>query len=56
MNRGPIVLSIEEVEYLLDQLPPPGSGDAVAEKLREKLSLLLSDLRKNAEGMGKGTR
>ncbi|KAG2172485.1 hypothetical protein INT44_006658, partial [Umbelopsis vinacea] len=51
MNRGPIVLTIDEAEYLLDQLPPPSKDDdAMVIKLREKLSLLLSELRKGAEG------
>ncbi|KAI9287661.1 hypothetical protein BC943DRAFT_318576 [Umbelopsis sp. AD052] len=27
MNRGPIVLTIDEAEYLLDQLPPPSKDD-----------------------------
>ncbi|KAG2180847.1 hypothetical protein INT43_008426 [Umbelopsis isabellina] len=51
MNRGPLVLSIDEAEYLLDQLPPPDKDeDALVSKLREKLSTLLTDLRKGAEG------
>ncbi|KAL2913292.1 hypothetical protein HK105_207170 [Polyrhizophydium stewartii] len=63
MNRGPIVLSIEEAELLLaslvltwphaqDLLPPPDKDeDAVVTKLRERLRLLLKDLRKDAEGL-----
>ncbi|KAI8583466.1 hypothetical protein K450DRAFT_223840 [Umbelopsis ramanniana AG] len=51
MNRGPIVLTIDEAECLLDQLPPPSKDDdALVTKLREKLSMLLSELRKGAEG------
>ncbi|GAB5589444.1 hypothetical protein Unana1_04344 [Umbelopsis nana] len=51
MNRGPIVLSIDEAEFLLDQLPPPSKDeDALLTKLREKLSTLLTELRKGAEG------
>ncbi|KAK4538248.1 hypothetical protein CDCA_CDCA16G4273 [Cyanidium caldarium] len=40
-NRGPIVLNLDEVEYLLDQLPPPPE----ATHLRERLSSLLTSLR-----------
>ncbi|KAK7202591.1 hypothetical protein BZA70DRAFT_98382 [Myxozyma melibiosi] len=52
MNRGPLILSIEEAEYLLDQLPPPG-GDPLATKLRERLLEFLKEVRKGAEGTGK---
>ncbi|KAI7848824.1 hypothetical protein BDC45DRAFT_574436 [Circinella umbellata] len=51
MNRGPIVLTIDEAEYLLDQLPMPDrEEDATVTKLREKLRELLTELRKGAEG------
>ncbi|KAI8063511.1 hypothetical protein BC940DRAFT_335899 [Gongronella butleri] len=51
MNRGPIVLSIDEAEYLLDQLPPPDKDeDPMVTKLRTRLSDLLAALRKGAEG------
>ncbi|ORX95063.1 hypothetical protein K493DRAFT_315201 [Basidiobolus meristosporus CBS 931.73] len=51
MNRGPIILTIDEAEYLLDQFPRPDpEEDPMVTKLREKLELLLSELRKNAEG------
>ncbi|KAI8928351.1 hypothetical protein BC831DRAFT_448946, partial [Entophlyctis helioformis] len=51
MNRGPIVLSIDEAEYPQDQLPPPESDeDSLVTKLRDKLKLLLTELRKGAEG------
>ncbi|KAI8812133.1 hypothetical protein BJ742DRAFT_768695 [Cladochytrium replicatum] len=54
VERGPIVLSIDEVEFLLDQLPPPDSDeDPMVTKLREKLTLLLKELRAGAEGTGK---
>ncbi|ORZ00414.1 hypothetical protein BCR43DRAFT_521452 [Syncephalastrum racemosum] len=51
MNRGPLVLSIDEAEYLLDQIPPPDRDEEpVVTKLREKLQELLTQLRKGAEG------
>ncbi|KAH7344005.1 hypothetical protein B0J17DRAFT_644979 [Rhizoctonia solani] len=51
MNRGPVVLTIDEAEFLLDQVPPPSSDeDPMVTKLRTKLSELLSGLRKGAEG------
>ncbi|KAI9208593.1 uncharacterized protein BJ171DRAFT_419404 [Polychytrium aggregatum] len=51
MNRGPIILSIDEAEYLLDQVPPPEPDeDPMITKLRQKLSMLLAELRKGAEG------
>ncbi|KAJ3050588.1 hypothetical protein HK097_008414 [Rhizophlyctis rosea] len=54
MNRGPVILTIDEAEYLLDQLPPPSADDdELVRKLREKLKLLLQELRKDAEGVGK---
>ncbi|KAL1935777.1 hypothetical protein VTP01DRAFT_4917 [Rhizomucor pusillus] len=54
MNRGPIVLTIDEAEYLLDQIPPPEKDeDPTVTKLRQKLSELLTELRKGAEGRGK---
>ncbi|ALO60330.1 hypothetical protein CNA04265 [Cryptococcus deneoformans JEC21] len=50
MNRIPVVLNIDEIEYLLDQLPPPDKEeDPVITKLREKLKLSLQEVRKNAE-------
>ncbi|KAK0439752.1 hypothetical protein EV421DRAFT_1818153 [Armillaria borealis] len=53
MNRGPIVLTIDEAEYLLDQLPPPSSDDEqFVVKLRRRLQDLLADLRAGAEGTG----
>ncbi|KAJ3115688.1 hypothetical protein HK098_006882 [Nowakowskiella sp. JEL0407] len=54
MNRGPIVLSIDEAEYLLDQIPPPEKDEEpFITALRRKLKLLLEELRKDAEGVGK---
>ncbi|KAK9384044.1 uncharacterized protein V2V93DRAFT_363410 [Kockiozyma suomiensis] len=52
MNRGPIILTIEEAEYLLDQLPPPGDNP-LANKLRENLLAFLKEVRKGAEGTSK---
>ncbi|KAL4257887.1 hypothetical protein AB1N83_010598 [Pleurotus pulmonarius] len=52
MNRGPIILTIDEAEYLLDQLPPPSpDDDDVLKGLRKRLQLLLSELRDGAEGV-----
>ncbi|KIY73985.1 hypothetical protein CYLTODRAFT_485115 [Cylindrobasidium torrendii FP15055 ss-10] len=52
MNRGPIILTIDEAEYLLDQLPPPShEDDELVKKLRTRLQELLSDLRAGAEGV-----
>ncbi|CAO3587818.1 unnamed protein product [Absidia cylindrospora] len=52
MNRGPIVLSIDEAEYLLDQLPPPDKDEEpLVTKLRTRFQELLADLRKGAEGI-----
>ncbi|KAK7680267.1 hypothetical protein QCA50_016777 [Cerrena zonata] len=54
MNRGPIVLTIDEAEYLLDQLPPPSTDeDPMATKLRKRLQELLTNLRSGAEGFVK---
>ncbi|KAI8086315.1 uncharacterized protein BX664DRAFT_335504 [Halteromyces radiatus] len=51
MNRGPIVLTIDEAEYLLDQLPLPDKDEEeLVTKLRTRLQELLADLRKGAEG------
>ncbi|OSD01697.1 hypothetical protein PYCCODRAFT_1468285 [Trametes coccinea BRFM310] len=51
MNRGPIVLTIDEAEYLLDQLPPPSADeDPMATKLRKRLQEFLTALRAGAEG------
>ncbi|KAJ3541664.1 hypothetical protein NMY22_g3798 [Coprinellus aureogranulatus] len=55
MNRGPIILTIDEAEYLLDQLPPPSpDDDDLAQKLRARLQDLLTALREGAEGTMKG--
>ncbi|KAJ8097041.1 hypothetical protein POJ06DRAFT_202948 [Lipomyces tetrasporus] len=54
MNRGPLILTIEEAEYLLDQLPPPvPDADDLAKKLRMRLLEFLSEVRKGAEGTKK---
>ncbi|KAK9375015.1 uncharacterized protein V1513DRAFT_425135 [Lipomyces chichibuensis] len=54
MNRGPLILTIEEAEYLLDQLPPPvPDGDDLAKKLRMRLLEFLHEVRKGAEGTKK---
>jgi uncharacterized protein (DUF1778 family) len=46
MQRGPIVLSEEEVEALLDLLPNPQSSDEfLIQNLRIKLISLLQNLR-----------
>ncbi|KAJ7488419.1 hypothetical protein FB451DRAFT_1227241 [Mycena latifolia] len=51
MNRGPIILTIDEAEYLLDQLPPPDADDdELVKKLRQRLRDLLANLRAGAEG------
>ncbi|KAF9017340.1 hypothetical protein BDP27DRAFT_1355929 [Rhodocollybia butyracea] len=51
MNRGPIILTIDEAEYLLDQLPPPSpDDDELVKKLRNRLKDLLTELRVGAEG------
>ncbi|KAJ7889557.1 hypothetical protein B0H14DRAFT_3855747 [Mycena olivaceomarginata] len=51
MNRGPIILTIDEAEYLLDQLPPPDADDdELVKKLRQRLRDLLTELRAGAEG------
>ncbi|KAF7343746.1 hypothetical protein MSAN_01955200 [Mycena sanguinolenta] len=51
MNRGPIILTIDEAEYLLDQMPPPDAADdELVKKLRQRLRDLLSQLRAGAEG------
>ncbi|KAK9455745.1 hypothetical protein V1511DRAFT_516559 [Dipodascopsis uninucleata] len=54
MNRGPLILTIEEAEYLLDQLPPP-TPDApeIAKKMRARLLEFLREVRKGAEGTQK---
>lgn len=55
-NRSHLVFScrvstIDEAEYLLDQIPPPERDeDPVITKLRQKLSQLLTELRSGAEG------
>jgi len=52
-NRGPLILSIDEAEYLLDQLPAPdGDEDPMMTKVRERLRLLVQELRSGAEGLG----
>ncbi|KZS94050.1 hypothetical protein SISNIDRAFT_453764, partial [Sistotremastrum niveocremeum HHB9708] len=54
MNRGPIILTIDEAEYLLDQLPPPDKDEEpITTTLRQRLKDLLEDLRKGAEGVVK---
>ncbi|KAK9365432.1 hypothetical protein V1509DRAFT_649655 [Lipomyces kononenkoae] len=54
MNRGPLILSIEEAEYLLDQLPPPTPDtEDLAKKLRMRLLEFLQEVRKGAEGTKK---
>ncbi|KAK9323062.1 hypothetical protein V1517DRAFT_321385 [Lipomyces orientalis] len=54
MNRGPLILTIEEAEYLLDQLPPPvPDADDLAKKLRMRLLEFLQEVRKGAEGTKK---
>ncbi|KAH9843637.1 uncharacterized protein C8Q71DRAFT_8078 [Rhodofomes roseus] len=36
MNRGPIILTIDEAEFLLDQMPAPSSDeDEMVTKLRK---------------------
>ncbi|KAG9012269.1 hypothetical protein FRB94_006299 [Tulasnella sp. JGI-2019a] len=51
MNRGPVVLTIDEAEFLLDQIPAPDRDEETyVTKLREKLKELLEDLRNGAEG------
>ncbi|KAH9887603.1 hypothetical protein C8Q73DRAFT_794609 [Cubamyces lactineus] len=55
-TSGPIVLTIDEAEYLLDQLPPPSADeDPMATKLRKRLQELLTALRAGAEGTGGAT-
>ncbi|THU88221.1 hypothetical protein K435DRAFT_782111 [Dendrothele bispora CBS 962.96] len=52
MNRGPIILTIDEAEYLLDQLPPPSpDDDEMLKNLRNRLKALLTELRNGAEGV-----
>ncbi|CAE6429284.1 unnamed protein product [Rhizoctonia solani] len=52
MNRGPVVLTIDEAEFLLDQVPAPSPDeDPMVTKLRAKLGELLGELRKGAEGV-----
>ncbi|KAF9447570.1 hypothetical protein P691DRAFT_760676 [Macrolepiota fuliginosa MF-IS2] len=54
MNRGPIILTIDEAEYLIDQLPPPSTDDdELTKKLRRRLQELLTQLRSGAEGVVK---
>ncbi|KAL1752662.1 hypothetical protein FB107DRAFT_219464, partial [Schizophyllum commune] len=51
-DRIPIPQTIDEAEYLLDQLPPPSpDDDELVKKLRQRLKDLLTDLRKGAEGV-----
>ncbi|TYJ57491.1 hypothetical protein B9479_001808 [Cryptococcus floricola] len=46
----PVVLTIDEIEYLLDQLPPPDKEeDSIVTKLRERLQQSLTEVRKGAE-------
>lgn len=54
MNRGPIILTIDEAEYLIDQFPPPSADDdEMIKKLRKRLQELLAELRSGAEGVVK---
>lgn len=54
MNRGPVVLTIDEAEFLLDQMPAPDPDDEpYVTKLRQKLKDLLTNLREGAEGVVK---
>ncbi|KAI9360311.1 hypothetical protein BD770DRAFT_385302 [Pilaira anomala] len=54
MNRGTLVLDIDEAEYLLDQLGAPDKDeDKLVTKLRNRLSLFLKEIRDGAEGSGK---
>ncbi|KAI4517972.1 hypothetical protein K525DRAFT_273102 [Schizophyllum commune Loenen D] len=51
-DRILIPQTIDEAEYLLDQLPPPSpDDDDLVKKLRQRLKDLLTDLRKGAEGV-----
>ncbi|KAJ7061825.1 hypothetical protein C8F01DRAFT_1252606 [Mycena amicta] len=51
MNRGPIILTIDEAEFLLDQMPPPSADDEeLVKELRQRLQDLLTALRAGAEG------
>ncbi|KAL1731767.1 hypothetical protein EV714DRAFT_271333 [Schizophyllum commune] len=51
-DRISIPQTIDEAEYLLDQLPPPSpDDDELVKKLRQRLKDLLTDLRKGAEGV-----
>ncbi|PPQ97534.1 hypothetical protein CVT26_002418 [Gymnopilus dilepis] len=44
--------TIDEAEYLLDQIPPPSpDDDELVKKLRKRLEDFLSELRKGAEGV-----
>ncbi|RSH89501.1 hypothetical protein EHS25_002051 [Saitozyma podzolica] len=50
MNRIPVVLTIDELEYLLDQMPPPSHDEEkMVTKLRETLQRCLEEVRKGAE-------
>ncbi|KAK7046365.1 hypothetical protein R3P38DRAFT_3175655 [Favolaschia claudopus] len=43
--------TIDEAEYLLDQMPPPSvNDDELVKKLRQRLRDLLAELRAGAEG------
>ncbi|KAL7410227.1 hypothetical protein BDY24DRAFT_400529 [Mrakia frigida] len=51
MNRAPVVLNIDQAEYLLDQMPAPEKGeDEFITKLRDMLRLALEGMRAGAEG------
>ncbi|KAH9853356.1 hypothetical protein C2E23DRAFT_884952 [Lenzites betulinus] len=55
MNRGPIILTIDEAEYLLDQIPPPSADEEeMLTKLRKRMQELLTSLRAGAEGTASG--
>jgi len=55
MNRGPIILTIDEAEYILDQIPPPSTDDSeLIKQLRRRFQDLLTTLRSGAEGTMSG--
>lgn len=50
MNRIPVILTIDQIEYLLDQIPPPDKDeDELVTKLREQLKTSLEAVREGAE-------
>ncbi|TFK33369.1 hypothetical protein BDQ12DRAFT_738797 [Crucibulum laeve] len=51
-KRGKKLGTIDEAEYLVDQLPPPSpDDDEMVKKLRKRLQDFLTELRKGAEGV-----